>query len=124
MAVASSTHGADEASGSVEALRQLKAIENEGAARLAAGKAEGEQTLAAVRQEAEAAVLQARLAAEHEAEAKVQQARDAAEVEAQLIITQGERAASDVRSRPPSRLRDKQEELLGAILSGFRPSDG
>lgn len=124
MAEAGGVHGEDEAGGSVDALRQLKAIESEGAARLAALKAEGERTLATVRQEAEAAVLQARLVAEKEAEDNVQKAREAAELEAQLLLAQGERAASEVRSRPASRVTDKQEELLAAILSGFRPTDG
>lgn len=117
MATASPPTPAD--AGSFEALKRVKAAENEWEAKLATAKHESEAALGRLRDETDTAVKAAQAQAEQERAAMVQRARADADREATTILAEGTRAAAEATRGEGKHPRDKKDPVLAAVLGGF-----
>jgi len=106
-------------SGSIEALKRVKAAEGEWDRRLAAAREESEKLLSELREEAESAVKSAELEAERDRSAKIEQARVETIAAAAAIIADGEKAAAKAERAEGRRPSDKRDAVLEAVLGGF-----
>jgi vacuolar-type H+-ATPase subunit H len=110
----SNTEAAGSTSGSLDAVKLVKATEAEWEAKIAAARKAGEASLAQLRDAAAAAVAAARADAERERTRSVETARASADAEAALIVTDGQSAAQkDATGRRP---RDRKAAVLNAVL--------
>ncbi|HTT44388.1 MAG TPA: hypothetical protein VMH38_00020 [Thermoplasmata archaeon] len=116
--MATTTSGAAEPD-SVEALKRVKATENEWDARLAAARQDAEASIARLRAEAAAAVKEAQAAADRDRVARVTQARTETETEAAAILADGKKAADRALVGEGRRPSDKKTQILAAVLGTF-----
>ena len=105
--------------GTIEALKRIKAAEVEWDQRIAEAKREAARALERMRQETEAAVAAAHEQAERERTRAVEAARANADLEAQEILARGEREAATVLAGEGTGVAGKKEEILSAVLSSF-----
>ena len=108
-----------DAVGSVDALKALRKLETEGAARLAELQFEGRRALSALTAEAEGAVAQARTHAEREAEQVLSRAQQSAEAEALEIVRRGEEEAQAVGAAATTHVLERRIAILDAVLGEF-----
>jgi len=116
--MATTTSGAAEPD-SVEALKRVKATENEWDARLAAARQDAEATLALRRAESAAAVKEAQAAADRDRVARVTEARTETETQAAAILADGKKAADQALVGEGRRPSDKKPQILTAVLGSF-----
>lgn len=105
--------------GSIEALKRVKATENDWELRLRAARGAAEEQLGHLREASDAAVKAAQEAADAERTRLVQAARSEAERAAAEILAEGTRvaeAATRGDRRGPS---DRRDAILAAVLAGF-----
>ncbi|MGA8275436.1 MAG: hypothetical protein WB852_03965 [Thermoplasmata archaeon] len=101
-------------SGSLEAVKLVKATETEWEAKIAAARKAAEASLAQLRDDAAAAVASARIEAESARVRSVETARSTADADAAKIVAEGQAAARrDKAGRSPS---DRRDEVLAAVL--------
>jgi len=105
--------------GSIEALKKVKATEVEWDGRLAAARGETEKLLLQLRDESAAAVKAAELAAERDRTARVEQARVETAAAAAAILADGEKAAAKAERAEGRRPADKRDAVLDAVLGAF-----
>jgi|GEM_PF-3364035 len=103
-------------SGSLEAVKLVKATETEWEARIAAAKKAADAALARLRDEAAAAVAAARADADRERSRAVESARATADLEAAKIVTDGEAAARQDSAGAGRRPSDRRDDILDAVL--------
>jgi len=111
-------HGAS-ASDSVEALKRVKATENEWETRLGAARKDADTTLERLRAEAATAVRAAQTEADHDRLARVAKAHADIEAEAAAIVADGRNAAEQARSGEGRRPADKKSAILDVVLGEF-----
>jgi vacuolar-type H+-ATPase subunit H len=116
--MATETEGAA-MSGSVEALRRVKAVEAEWEARLNTARQLNEAELRQLREEAEAAVKAAQVEAETERAAQLERARAETAGAAATIVAQGRKAAEQAAQGEGRRPADKKDAILDAVLGSF-----
>jgi len=116
--MATSTQGAS-ANDSVEALKRVKATENEWDTRLGAARKDADATLERLRTEAAVAVRAAQAEADHDRLARVTKAHADIEAEAQAIVDDGRKAAEQARSGEGRRPVDKKSSILDVVLGEF-----
>jgi vacuolar-type H+-ATPase subunit H len=104
---------------SVEALKRVKATENEWDARLSATRRNVDETLERLRTEAAAAVKEAQTEAGRDRVARVVQARTETEAEAQAIVTEGQKAAAQALAGEGRKPADKKDAILDIVLGSF-----
>ena len=119
--MATGTPGAT-ANDSVEALKRVKATENEWETRLGAARKDADATLERLRSEAAATVKAAQAEADRDRLARVEQARAATEAEVATIVTDGRKAAEQARVGEGRRPADKKSEILDVVLGTFGQS--
>ena len=107
---------------SVEALKRVKATENEWETRLGAARQETDATLERLRAEAAAAVKTAQTEADRDRVAKVTTARAATEAEVAAIVAEGRTAAEKARAGEGRRPADKKAEILDVVFGTFGQS--
>jgi vacuolar-type H+-ATPase subunit H len=107
--------------GSIAALRQLKQIESEWEQKLAAAREEGDKVLGKLREEIEAAVHDARAAAEKDREKTLQTARGAADEEAKRILEVGKAGAQGIGTHSAKDFDAVKEKLIDIVVGEFRP---
>jgi vacuolar-type H+-ATPase subunit H len=105
--------------GSIDALKRVRATENEWEARVAEAKRAADEAVRRQRDEAEAAVRGAQVDAEAERAARVQAARTEADAEAARILKDGERAAQAAARGDGKDPADRAADILRAVLAGF-----
>jgi len=110
------------ASDSVEALKRVKATENEWDTRLGAARKDADATLERLRAEAAAVVKTAQAEADRDRLAKVAKARGETEAEVEAIVAEGRTAAERARAGEGRRPADKKAEILDAVLGTFGQS--
>jgi vacuolar-type H+-ATPase subunit H len=103
-------------SGTIDALKRIKATETEWAEKVAAARRETEAALRRGRDESDAIVAAAHTAAEAERAQALERARAAAEVEAQAILAEGRAAAAAAATTSGKRPADREEEVLAVVL--------
>jgi vacuolar-type H+-ATPase subunit H len=101
-------------SGSLTAVKLVKATETEWEAKIAAARKAAEASLAQLREEAAAAVAAARTDVEGERVRSVEAARLLADQEAAKIVAEGEGSAE--RDKAGHRLADRKDAVLAAVL--------
>jgi vacuolar-type H+-ATPase subunit H len=107
------------ATGSIEALKRVKATETEWDARLSAARQETEATMRRLRDEADAAVKAVQAEADKERTTRLERARVATAADAEAIVAEG-RAAADTAARGEGRrAADKKDEILAVVLGSF-----
>lgn len=111
--------GGAAAPGSVEALKRVKATENEWESRLTAARQNSDATLAQLRTEAAAAVKAAQAEGDRDRLARVTQARAETEAQAAAIVADGQRAAEQARVGEGRRPSDKKAAILDVVLGAF-----
>ena len=116
--MATVAHGAS-ASDSVEALKRVKATENEWESRVSAARSDAQATLERLRTEAAAAVKAAQAEADRDRLARVTQARAETEAEAEAIVADGRAAAERARLGEGRRPADKKAAILDVVLGAF-----
>jgi len=116
MAVTAAPAGAPD---SIQALKRVKAMENEWETRLTSGKRESEAALERLRTEAAAAVRDAQTAADHDRVARVVQARAETETEAEAILAEGKKTADQALRGEGRRPADKRDAVLAIVLGSF-----
>jgi len=104
---------------SVEALKRVKAAEDEWDARLSATKRNVDETLTRLRAEAAAAVKEAQIDAGRDRVARVVQARTETEAEAEAILVEGRKAAEQALVGEGRRPADKKDAILDIVLGSF-----
>jgi vacuolar-type H+-ATPase subunit H len=107
------------ATGSIEALKRVRATENEWEAKVTEARRAAEETVRRAREEAETAARAAQADAEAERAARVQTARTEADAEAARILKDGERAAQAAARGDGKDPADRADEILRALLAGF-----
>ncbi|HYA55143.1 MAG TPA: hypothetical protein VEG42_06040 [Thermoplasmata archaeon] len=107
------------ATDSVEALKRVKATENEWETRLGAARKDADATLERLRADTAAAVKAAQAEAERDRAARVAQARVDADAEAQAIVDDGRKAAEQAGAGEGRRPADKKAAILDIVLGGF-----
>jgi vacuolar-type H+-ATPase subunit H len=106
---------------SVEALKRVKATENEWDARLSAAQKERDTTLQRLREETDAAVREAGSEADKDRLARVEAAKaDLAKV-ADRIVADGQSAADTAARGEGRRPADKKDAILAVVLGAFGP---
>ena len=116
--MATTTSGASEPD-SVEALKRVKATENEWDARLNAARKDRDATLERLRTEAAAAVKQAQTEADRDRVERVVQARAETQAEVATILADGASAAERALTGEGRRPADKKDAILDAVLGTF-----
>jgi len=106
-------------SGTVEALKRVKATEAEWESKVAEARAHSDAAARRLRDETEAAVQAAQALADQERSQAVQAARTSADVEAQQIRAEGTKAAEAAGREDPKGLQAKRAAILAAILGEF-----
>jgi vacuolar-type H+-ATPase subunit H len=106
-------------SGSVEAVKLVKATETDWEAKILAARKAADAALAQSRADASAAVAAARAAADRDRTSAVQMARLSADQEAAKIVAEGEVAARKDNSGRGRKPVDRKDEVLSAVLDGF-----
>lgn len=106
-------------SGSVEALKRVKAVENEWNARLTTAREVTDVELTHVREEADEAVRAAEAAAERERTDRVERARAETAAEAEAIVAEGRKAAALAAAGEGRRPADKKDAILDVVLGSF-----
>jgi vacuolar-type H+-ATPase subunit H len=101
-------------SGSLDAVKLVKATETEWETRLAAARTAAEASLAQLRDAAAAAVAAARAEAESARNHSVEAARATADAEAAQIVAEGTAAAQ--RDKSGRRPADRKDDVLTAVL--------
>jgi len=104
---------------SVEALKRVKATENEWDARLAAARTESDTALQSVRDETDAAVREAEAQAERDRVVRVGAARTEIAKEADGIVADGHAAAESAMKGEGRRPSDRKDEILSVVLGAF-----
>ncbi len=108
-------------SGTIDALKRIKAVEVEWDQRLAEARREAESALRRVRDETQATVAGAHSVAESDRARLVAKARAEADVEAERIVQDGAKAAADAARGEGKRPADRRPEILAAVLGAFAP---
>lgn len=108
------------AGGPIEALRQVKEVEQNGEAGLARAKEAAEARLRQLRAEAETAVQAARKAGQALREAALADARATAETEAARILEEGRKAAAAIEGGGARNVAPKRAGILTLVLGEFR----
>jgi len=116
--MAAETVGAS-APDSLEALKRVKATENEWDARLNGARRNVDETLTRLRSEAAAAVKEAQTEAGRDRVERVVKARAETEAEAEAILAEGKKAAEQARLGEGRRPADKKDALLDIVLGSF-----
>jgi vacuolar-type H+-ATPase subunit H len=122
MAHGSGSTGAGETS--IGALKELKAVETEWAAKLADARAAAQQRLARAREMAEAAVSEARAEIDRLRESTLATNRTQAQSEAEALLSEGKRAAQAIAKESLQSASALKGKLLDVVLRGFRGSNG
>jgi len=104
---------------SVEALKRVKATENEWEARLTSARRDTDTTLERLRTEAAAAVKEAQMTADRDRVARVVEARTETETEAREILAEGQKAAEQALHGEGRRPADKKDAILAIVLGSF-----
>ena len=104
---------------SFEALKRVKAAETEWDAKLTAARSGFAAELERQRDDSDAAIKAAQVAADRTRAQAVQKARDAAEREAMQIVADGKRAAEQAASGAGKRPADRKDEILAVVLAAF-----
>jgi vacuolar-type H+-ATPase subunit H len=104
---------------SVEALKRVKATENEWDTRLNAARRDADETLERMRAEADAALKEAQMEADRDRVARVVQARTETETEAEAIVAEGRKAAERALAGEGRRPADKKDAILDIVLGSF-----
>jgi vacuolar-type H+-ATPase subunit H len=104
---------------SVEALKRVKAAENEWDARLSATRRNVDETLERLRAEAAAAVKETQIEAGRDRVARVVQARTETGTEAEAIVAEGRKAAEQALVGEGRRPADKKDAILEIVLGSF-----
>jgi vacuolar-type H+-ATPase subunit H len=107
---------------SIDALRQLKQVETETAAKLAQAKADAQEQIQRARDSAESMLAEVRRAVERERESILQSARSDAQADATRIVAEGEQRAASVADGATQGAGRLKAKLLDAVLGEFRPS--
>lgn len=105
--------------GSLEAVKLVKATETEWEGKTAAARTTADAVLARLRDEAAAAVAAARADAERDRTRAVEAARSSADQEAVKIVADGEVAARRDSAGAGRRPADRRDEVLNAVLEGL-----
>ncbi len=105
--------------GTIEALKRIKAVEDEWDARLAEARREAEAARKRTSSETETAIATAREVTDAERARAVDAARATADAEARQIIADGEREAAAVARGAGKGVADRKEELLAVLLGRF-----
>jgi vacuolar-type H+-ATPase subunit H len=113
--MATTTSGASSPD-SVEALKRVKATENEWDARLSAARTESEATLQRLRDEAVAAVRDAETQADKDRVARVEAAKSDIAKETEAIVADGRTAAEQATRGEGRRPSDKKDAILAVVL--------
>jgi vacuolar-type H+-ATPase subunit H len=116
--MATTTSGASSPD-SVEALKRVKATENEWDVKIAAARTERDATLERLRREADDAVREAGAQAERDRATRVDSARAEIAKEADAIVAEGHRAAEEATHGEGRRPADRKEAILSAVLGSF-----
>jgi len=119
--MATGTQGAI-ATDSVEALKRVKATENEWDTRLGAARKDADATLERLRTEAAATLKAAQAEADRDRLARVATARAATEAEVATIVADGRNAAEQARVGEGRRPAEKKAEILDVVLGTFGQS--
>ncbi|MGA7475783.1 MAG: hypothetical protein WBW47_01015 [Thermoplasmata archaeon] len=107
------------APGSVEALKRVKATENEWDARLNAARQEAEETLRRLRDDGDAAVKAAEAEADRERTVRLDRARAETAEEAEAIVVDGRSSAERAALAEGRRPADKKDAILDVVLGSF-----
>lgn len=102
----------------IDALRRIKAAEEEWEAKLSGARAEKERAIADARSGADAAVKAVASELEKDRGRALETAGAAAEAEARDLLAAGETDAARARSGK-KKLADRKEEVLRAVLGEF-----
>jgi vacuolar-type H+-ATPase subunit H len=106
--------------GSVEALKRVKAAETEWESRVSTARQEAEDSLQKLREESEAAIKAAQAEAERERTERLERARTEIASEAETILTTGQTAAAVALRGEGRRPTDKKGEILDTVLGSFK----
>ncbi|HXY12002.1 MAG TPA: hypothetical protein VEJ85_00695 [Thermoplasmata archaeon] len=104
---------------SVEALKRVKATENEWDARVTTAREVTQTTLQELRADVEVAVRDAAAEAESDRAARVGAARVEVQKEADAIVADGHKAADEALRGEGRRPSDKKAAILAAVLGSF-----
>lgn len=104
---------------SLEALKQVKATEDEWATRLEAARREAADTLQRLHADEEAAVKAARAEAERERTVRLEQARAEIASETETILAEGRRAAERAAHGEGRHPSDRKDAILEVVLGSF-----
>ncbi len=116
--MATTTVGAG-APGSLDALKRVKATENEWDARLNAARQESETILRRLRDDRDASVKAAEAEAERLRSARLETARAEDAEEAAAIVADGRSSAQRASLTEGRRPSDKKDAILDAVLGSF-----
>ena len=105
---------------SVEALKQLKTVELEWAARLTQAREATQARIAKAREAAESALLQARTESDRLRDGILQEARTAAAAEAERIVALGQKDAAKLSGEVSKGLQSAKAKLVQTVLGEFR----
>ena len=108
-----------EPTGSIEALKRVRAAETETDERVRAAKAAADATVRSLSEEAAAAIKAAQVAADAARAAELERARADADRGAAAIVAEGEQAAEAALHTEGKRPADRRPEILATVLSGF-----
>ncbi len=111
----SNTEGAA-GSGSLDAVKLVKATETEWETKIAAARKAADAALAQLREAAATAVTEARADAERERALTVEATRVTADKEAAQIVADGQEAAERDRASAGRRPADRRDDVLDAVL--------
>jgi vacuolar-type H+-ATPase subunit H len=106
-------------SGSVDALKRVKAAETEWELKLRVARGAAAEAMERLRADCEAAVKSAQAVADGERAQALLAARQEAEHEATEILTSGTQAADVAARGEGKRPADKKDAVLAAVLAGF-----
>jgi vacuolar-type H+-ATPase subunit H len=104
---------------SVEALKRVKATENEWDARLAAAREESQAALQSLRAAVEDEARTTSADAERDRVTRIETARAEVGREADAIVAEGQKAADEALRGEGRRPSDKKDAILAAVLGSF-----
>ena len=104
----------------VQALRRVKAVEEEWEARLREARKDAEQAVLRTREEAEATLRAVSAELESERTHRLEAARASSEREAEAVLREGVKAADAVRVEKGKRPPGRDEEIVAMVLGSFQ----
>lgn len=119
MSASASVAAPADRTGSIDALKRVRAAEIEWDQRVQAAKQQAATEIAKLRSDADAAVKAAQAEGEQARTLRVQAARVDADREAAQILADGQKATEEAARGEGRQPSDHADEILQAVLAGF-----